>query len=165
MDLTLAPSSAVWLLIAALPVSLYVAFSDMKSMKIPNVAVGTLIAGYAILGLMAFEFSDYLWQWFHFAVVLIIGIVLNAAGVLGAGDAKFAAAAAPFVLLSDIVALAWILAACIAAGFVAHRIAKHSPLRKLVPDWQSWNSGKRFPMGLPLGMTLISYLCLAAFSG
>jgi prepilin peptidase CpaA len=45
---------------------------------------------------------------------------------------------------------------------VTHRIVKHSPLRRLVPDWKSWNAGRKFPMGLPLGMTLVFYLLLAA---
>lgn len=164
MALTLAPASALWLLIAALPISLYVAFNDMKSMKIPNLAVGALVAGYAILGLFAFEFTTYLWQYLQLIVVLVVGIVLNAAGVMGAGDAKFAAAAAPYILISDALALSWIFAACIMIGFATHRIAKHTALRRIVPEWESWTSGRRFPMGLPLGMTLITYLFLAMIS-
>jgi len=158
----LSATSALWLLIAALPISLYVAFTDMKSMKIPNVAVGALVAGFAVLGLIAFPFAQYLWQWVHLVVVLLIGFVLNAAGVFGAGDAKFAAAAAPYVMLGDLQVLAWIFVASTIAGFIVHRIAKYSPLRKLVPTWDSWNAGKRFPMGLPLGMTLVGYLVVAA---
>lgn len=162
MSLTLLPTSALWLLIPALPISLFVAFNDMKSMKIPNVAVGALVAGFAIFGLLAFDFSQYLWQWLHLIVILVLGILLNAAGVMGAGDAKFAAAAAPFIMLADLPALAWIFGACIITGFIAHRIAKHTRLHTIVPDWESWDSGQRFPMGLPLGMTLVCYLVLAA---
>lgn len=134
----------------------------MRAMKIPNVAVGALVIGFAVLGLIAFPFSQYLWQWSHLIVVLVIGFVLNVLGVFGAGDAKFAAAAAPFVMLGDLDLLGWIFIACVLAGYVTHRIAKHSPLRRLVPDWESWTSGRRFPMGLPLGMTLVTYLFLAA---
>ena len=79
----------------------------------------------------------------------MIGFVLNAAGVLGAGDAKFAAAAAPFILLGDLRLLAWIFIACVITGFITHRIAMHSPLRRLVPDWESWTSGRRFPWACP----------------
>ena len=71
----------------------------MRAMKIPNIAVMVLVAGFAVLGLFAFDFTQYLWQWSHLVVVLVIGFLLNMAGVLGAGDAKFAAAAAPFLLL------------------------------------------------------------------
>lgn len=155
-------SAAMWLLIAALPISIFVAWNDMRAMKIPNLAVLALMSGFAVLGLIAFPFEQYLWQWSHFLVVLVIGFVLNIIGVFGAGDAKFAAAAAPYIMLADLQVLAWVFTVCVVAGFVTHRIAKHSPLRRLVPEWESWTSGRRFPMGLPLGMTLVTYLILAA---
>lgn len=158
MDMT--TNAAAWLLIAALPIGLFVAWNDMRAMKIPNVAVVVLVIGFAVLGLIALPFNVYLWQWTHLVVVLIIGFVLNAAGILGAGDAKFAAAAAPYILLGDIIVLAWVFIACVITGFITHRIAKYSPLRDLVPEWESWTSGRRFPMGLPLGMTLVFYLLL-----
>lgn len=154
-------SAAMWLLIAALPISIFVAWNDMRAMKIPNLAVLALMLGFAVLGLIAFPFEQYLWQCSHFLVVLVIGFVLNIIGVFGAGDAKFAAAA-PYIMLADLQVLAWVFTVCVVAGFVTHRIAKHSPLRRLVPEWESWTSGRRFPMGLPLGMTLVTYLILAA---
>jgi len=160
--MALPASAAIWLLIAALPISFFVAWNDMRSMKIPNVAVGALVFGFAILGLIAFPFAQYLWQWSHLIVVLVVGFVLNMVGVMGAGDAKFAAAAAPYVMLSDLEILGFVFTACVLAGYVTHRIAKHSPLRRIVPEWESWSSGRRFPMGLPLGMTLVTYLVLAA---
>lgn len=163
--MALSPTAALWLLPIALPVSVFCAWNDMRAMKIPNIAVMTLVAGFALLGLFAFDFTQYFWQWSHLIVVLVIGFLLNMAGVLGAGDAKFAAAAAPFIALGDFAQLMWIMAACIAAGFITHRIAKHSPLRRLVPHWESWNSGRNFPMGLPLGMTLVFYLLMAATQG
>mgnify|MGYP000498064118 CR=1 FL=1 len=52
------------------------------------------------------------------ALSYVVGFVLNAAGVMGAGDAKFAADAAPFVALGDWQLLMWVFAACIFAGFV-----------------------------------------------
>ena len=48
------------------------------------------------------------------------------------------------------------------AGFAVHRSAKYLGIRKLVPNWQSWETGKRFPMGFPLSMTLLFYLVLVA---
>jgi prepilin peptidase CpaA len=152
--------AAGWFLIAALPISIFVAFSDMARMKIPNVAVIALVISYAILGLIALPFSDYLWNWTHLVVVLVIGIALNAIGAVGAGDAKFAAAAAPFVPLADLSNILILFAICLLAGYVTHRIAKMSPLRKMVPHWESWETGKRFPMGFPLAMTLVFYLAL-----
>ena len=122
--------------------------------------LGTI--GLAVTLIFGRILNDYTTPLAALGYVLVIGFVLNVLGVFGAGDAKFAAAAAPFVMVGDLDLLGWIFIACVLAGYVTHRIAKHSPLRRLVPDWESWTSGRRFPMGLPLGMTLVTYLFLAA---
>jgi prepilin peptidase CpaA len=51
------------------------------------------------------------------------------------------------------------------AAFLTHRVAARTPLRKLAPDWESWQRKKDFPMGLSLGSTLSIYLGLAAIYG
>lgn len=158
----LTATAAAWFLIAAVPISFFVAFSDLSRMKIPNVAVGALVASYGVLGLIALPFSEYLWHWTHLVVALVIGIVLNAARAIGAGDAKFIAAAAPMVATADLVLLIPLFAACLIAGYMTHRLAMYSPLRRMTPGWESWTAGRRFPMGFPLGMTLVFYLLLVA---
>lgn len=134
----------------------------MKRMKIPNVAVYTLVLCYAVLGLLALPFPDYLWHWTHLFVVLAFGIILNAIGAMGAGDAKFMAAAAPMVALNDLRLIIVLFAACLLAGYATHRLARISPIRKMTPEWESWTAGKRFPMGFPLSMTLLFYLIFVA---
>ena len=114
------------------------------------------------VGLIAFPFQTWLWQIPHFFVVLAIGFVLTIVGVMGAGDAKFAAAAAPIVLLPDAMNLIALLAISAIFGFVSHRLARVSPIRKLVPHWESWERTREFPMGYPLALTLVAYLVLAA---
>lgn len=130
----------------------------MRSMRIPNWSVYSLVAVFAVVGLIALPMDVWAWRWTHLVVMLVIGIAANAGGVMGAGDAKFIAAAAPFVALGDLSTICYILAAALLAGFAVHRIAKHSPIRRMVPDWESWATGRRFPMGLPLGAALICYL-------
>jgi prepilin peptidase CpaA len=129
-------------------------------MKIPNVAVGALVAAYAVLGLIALPFEQYLWHWTHLPMLLIVGLILNAAGAMGAGDAKFIAAAGPFIATADIKLMIPLFSACLLAGFFAHRLARMTPIRTAVPHWESWTAGKRFPMGFPLGMTLVFYLLI-----
>ena len=156
--------AAWWFLPAVIPIAIYVSWSDMSTMKIPNRAVIALVVAYAVLGLFAFPFQLYLWQWLHLIVALLAGMVLNAARAMGAGDAKFIAAAAPMVLLDDLRLIIVLLCACLLAGYVVHRAAKYAGARKLVPAWESWQSGRRFPMGFPLSVTLVFYLGLAAAS-
>ena len=163
MDLT--SFAASWFFPFALPICLYVAFTDLREMRITNQAVLVLAGLFVVLGLIALPFDTYLWRLAHLGIVLIFGILLNAAGVMGAGDAKFVAAAAPYIALGDLRLLLGLFAAVLIAAFLAHRLAKHTGLRQIAPHWQSWDQGSKFPMGLALGFTLALYLGLGLIYG
>jgi len=158
-------TAALWLMVFATPICLWVAWSDLRSMKIPNKAVIALVVVYLAIGLAALPLPDYLWRLSHLAILLAVGIGANAAGLMGAGDAKFIAAAGPFVAPGDASAVMLILAGVLVSAYVTHRLARVSPLRRLAPGWASWHSGRRFPMGLALGPALALYLGLAAVHG
>ena len=148
-----------------LPICLYVAFTDLREMRITNQAVIILAAVFVIVGVFVLPLPVYGMRLVQMVAVLVIGIVLNAAGGIGAGDAKFAAAAAPFIAAGDLRLLLAIFAANLLAAFVTHRIAKYTPLRRIAPGWKSWEMGWKFPMGLSLGGTLAIYLALGAVYG
>lgn len=163
--LALPTSAALWFLPAAAPVAIWVAWSDMAAMRIPNAAVLALMAAFAVLGLAALPFAAWAWGWAQFALVLVLGFVLNLARALGAGDAKFAAAMAPFVAPADAVPFVMLFALMLLAAFATHRGVRAVPaLRGLTPEWESWRR-RDFPMGLALGGALLLYLGLAAVSG
>ena len=159
--MTSSATAALWFLPAVLPICLSVAWSDMRTMKIPNLAVYALVVVYAVMGLIVLDLNEYLWRWSHLVVALVVGIALNAVRLIGAGDAKFIAAAAPFVAYEDLRGLLWVYVICFLLCYVLHRIAKFTPIRQLAPDWTSWDAGKRFPMGFALATTLMAYLVLA----
>lgn len=165
MEMQIPSSAALWFMPFVLPICFYVAWSDMRSMRIPNKSVLILLAVYLVVGLIALPLPVYGWQLVHVIVILLVGMVLNAGGAVGAGDAKFAAAAAPFVFLGDLHLLIGLFTANLLAAWTTHRIAKHSPIRRLVPDWESWDQGWDFPMGLALGGTLALYLGLGILFG
>lgn len=148
-----------------LPICFYVAFTDLRDMRITNQAVIVLGGVFVVLGLLALPFDAYLWRLGQLVVVLVVGIMLNAAGAMGAGDAKFAAAAAPYIALGDLLTLVVILTANLLAAVATHRLAKHTALRRLAPHWRSWDRGWDFPMGLSLAGTLAIYLILGALFG
>jgi prepilin peptidase CpaA len=51
------------------------------------------------------------------------------------------------------------------ASYLGHRAFRAIPaVRRAAPDWQSWTAGKKFPMGVPLALSLVLYLALAAFA-
>ena len=165
---TLAPltsGAALLFLPFAIGIGGWVAYSDIKSMKIPNTAMLALLGVWAVVGLAAvwftgFDFMSWVWGWAFAAIALVIGFLANLVRLVGGGDAKFATAMAPFFVGSDWRTVFVIAASCLIAAFVLHRIARSIPaVRRMAPDWVSWTSGD-FPMGLALAGTLIFHLLL-----
>lgn len=165
--------SALWFLPFVLPICILAAFNDMKSMKIPNLLVLALLATFILIGPFALGFETWAWRLTHFVVVLFCGILLYATGQLGAGDAKFAAAMAPFVARADFGMFFSLVAACLIIALLGHRILGAIPaIRNRTPDWASWTTDadarwykRRFPVGLSLAMSLVIYYLLALYAG
>lgn len=154
-------SQALWFLPFILPLCVFVAWSDMKFMRIPNKSVLTLLGIFAVVGLLALPLGEYAWRWVNMLVVLGIGFAVASAGLVGAGDAKFAAAMAPFVAAQDAFLMIVVFSAVLLAAFATHRLAKLVPvIRRATPDWESWSRKRDFPMGLALGGALIVYLLI-----
>lgn len=158
-------TQALWFLPFVLPLCLWVAYTDLARMKITNKAVIALALVFVGVGFFLMPFPDYLWRLAALVITLVVGIILNAAGAMGAGDSKFLAAAAPYVALGDLRLLMALFAATLLAAAATHRGVRLTPLRKLAPDWESWEKGKKFPMGLALGPTLAIYLIFGALYG
>ena len=157
------PQAYMALLVFTLPVCAWVCWSDLKTMKIPNLAVMAMIAIFLVIGLLVFPFEPWAWRWLNLLVVLAIGFLLNAIANVGAGDAKFAAAAAPFISVSHLQLVLPLFAAFLLGAFAAHRILRAIPaVRAMTPDWVSWKR-KDFPMGLALVGTFVTYMVLMSF--
>lgn len=162
--MTALPASAALVFLPfATAIGIWVAWSDMKAMKIPNKAVMALGLSFLVLGLLVLPLKVYGLALALGLVVLVAGFVATAAGLIGAGDAKFAAAMAPFFIGADLRFALGLFAACLLAAFFSHRLLRLVPaFRSATADWASWTHAK-FPMGLALAGTLIFYL-LAAVS-
>ena len=163
--MTITAAAALWYLPFVLPLCLYTAFTDMREMRITNQTVLALAGLFLVLGLITLPLPEYGLRLVQGVIVLLIGVVLNAAGVMGAGDAKFIAAAAPYIPREDAMLVLMIYAATLLGAFCAHRLARHTALRRIAPHWRSWDQGNKFPMGLALGGTFAIYLILGALRG
>ncbi len=158
-------TTALWLLPFVAPIALWVAWTDMKWMKIHNKAVLALVAVYLVIGFFALPLQAWAWGWVSLVVVLVLGFVLSSVGLMGGGDAKFAAAMAPFIALGDLSLFLMLLAGVTLVSFISHRVVRSIPAaQKLAPDWESWHR-REFPMGLALGPSLLFYLILATVFG
>ena len=159
------PATALIFLPFAVAIGVWVSWSDMKFMKIPNTAVLALFAVFVVTGLFALPIVEYLLRYAHVAVILAVGFAANMLRLMGAGDAKFLAAMAPFVDRGDAALVMPIFATVLLAAFATHRIFRAlPPIRRAYPDWESWTN-RKFPMGLALAGALILYLALGLAFG
>ena len=168
-DLAITQQQALWFLIPSIPICLYVMYTDLAQMRIPNYAVLALIAVFLVVGPFVLPFTDYLWRFVHFAVVLGIGIVVNATMGVGAGDCKFAAAMAPFVALAD-----WQTVVMLYVITSLTLVVVHLLLRKITPiaaaarnaEWVSFTKerGAILPLGVALAVVHLGYLYMGAFN-
>jgi len=161
----LSADAALFFLPFIAPIALWVVWTDLKWMKIQNKAVLALVAVYLVVGYLTLPLTVWAWGWLSLGVVLVVGFVMTAAGMLGAGDAKFAAAMAPFIALGDLSLFLMLLGLIVIITFVAHRVFRRTSLaQRWAPDWESWHR-REFPMGLALGPSLLVYIALAASYG
>lgn len=172
MSLSLTVTEALWFLPLVLPICVWVALSDLREMRIPNTSVLALTGVFLVIGLVlvfglgVWTIETYLWRLAALGIVLVIGFVITSLGLVGAGDAKFAAAMAPFVAPGDGVFFLLLFALVLIASWLMHRIAGRVPaVRRATADWTSWDKGKLFPMGVALAGALAIYLALGISAG
>lgn len=161
--ITLDATAALWTLLFAAPLSFIAAYNDLARMKLPNAIVLALVALYILLGPFIFELQTYLWGFSHGVVMYFVGMFAFRYMGVGAGDGKFAAAMSMFIPLADASLVLTIFCGFLLAAFAAHRAAKAIPaIRNAAPNWVSWEH-KKFPAGLPITGSFVTYLCLAAW--
>lgn len=166
MTLSLTALEALWFLPLALPICIWVALSDLRQMRIPNVAVLALTGVFLVTGLFALPMDAYLWRLAALGIVLLAGFVVTSMGLVGAGDSKFAAAMAPFIAPGDYLFFLALFSLVLIGSWITHRSAARVPaVRRATPHWSSWEQGKLFPMGVALAGALVVYLAMGFAAG
>lgn len=149
------------LLPPALIIGIWVAWSDMKFMRIPNTACLALFVSFMALGFLIFDLGEYGIRIAQGFVVLIAGFFATSIGLVGGGDSKYAAALAPFVALSDIFPFIFIVGIISVISIALHKLVGITPgLKGYIKDWDSWNAHGMFPFGITLAGSLVVYLLL-----
>ena len=159
--LALTAQQALWFLPLALPICIWVAISDLREMRIPNVAVLALAAVFLVAGFIVLPMDAYLVRLAQLGIVLVAGFIITSLGLAGAGDSKFAAAMAPFIAPGDYLFFLMLFSLVLIGSWITHRGAGRVPaVRRATADWASWDRGKLFPMGVALAGALVIYLAL-----
>jgi prepilin peptidase CpaA len=161
---------ALWLAIAAmLPLMSLCAWYDLKSLRIPNGLVLGVVGVFLIVGLWGLPFDAFVWRLGQGAAVLLVGFGLFSLGAVGGGDAKMAAALAPFVAAHDIGSVLLLYAVVTMVLLLVLRLtmqmARHRTTGWMAIDQYALPPRERvFPMGLIFAITTVVYL-LAGASG
>ena len=159
---------ALWLAVAAmLPLMSLCAWYDLKSLRIPNGLVLAVVGVFLMAGVWGLPFDEFVWRLGQGAAVLLIGFALFSAGVVGGGDAKMAAALAPFVAARDVLSVMLLYAVVTLLLLLALRLAmqltRHRTTGWMAVDQYARPARERvFPMGLIFAITIVAYLLLGA---
>ncbi|MGB0497206.1 MAG: A24 family peptidase [Rubricella sp.] len=154
---------AIHLVLVAAPM-LYATYTDLKDMRIPNIASLILIGIFVVTAPFLFGWSEIGMRLGIAFGVLVITFILNAMGHIGGGDAKLFAAAAlfippelegwfPFLLIVGITGV---------VALLVHRRAQASVyVQARAGHWRSFTEKKHFPYGIAISLGLILYLALS----
>jgi prepilin peptidase CpaA len=148
-------------LLSIFPIAVvYAAFSDVFTMKIPNMISIILFAAFFLLAPFVLGINAILWHVLTFAAVLALTFGLFAKGYLGGGDAKLMAVIALWVGLEAIgpyLFYAAMFGGAMALLFIGFRKIN------LPASWQAqpWlarlhTKGHGIPFGLPLGAAALA---------
>jgi prepilin peptidase CpaA len=164
-QLAITPLQAATFGVLTVPLTLWIVWTDLAAMRIRNEAVLAMLVVFAVAGAFVLPLDVYLWRYAHFAVMLAVCFVFSITVGMGAGDAKYIAAAAPMVTLPDLQAVAILYAGwsvLLLLGMFAAR--RSTALRLSAPDWVWFEEDRKghVPFGLALAPTLTSYFAFGA---
>lgn len=151
--------------VLTLPFAFWAAYSDLSTMKIRNKLNIGLFAVFVVSAPFLLPLTEVGLRLGIAALTLFVGFVLNSAGRLGGGDAKFVAAFIPFVDPGEMSVFFMFLAGCLLAATAVHWVARRIPaIKAMAPHWKSWTAQPYFPMGLGLAPAFSLYLASRAFN-
>ena len=155
---------ALWVAFAAMvPLMVWAAWSDLKTLKIPNELVVAVVGVYLVTGLWGLPTDVFLWRLLHGVIILIFGFAAFSGGLIGGGDAKMAAALTPFIVPTDLGQFLLLYAVITLVLLMVLRMVMHFN-RHQETGWLSVDQLKKparervFPMGLIFGVTIVTYL-------
>ena len=152
---------AVWLVAA---IALWAALVDFVSMRIPNGVHVALLGVFALCVAPALPIGDIATRLAVAAGLFAAGFGLYTANVMGAGDVKYLAAAAPLVPPDPAVLLFWLLLVTMAGlpVLVLHRLAGLVPSAR---RFASFAETGYFPYGPAISIGLVTILVLTGAPG
>jgi prepilin peptidase CpaA len=162
MDPAVLPIAAA----ALVPILVYVMWTDLKSMRIPNAACLLVLLVFLPTGLAGLPIETFGWRLLHTAVAFFAGYAIFQAtgGRIGAGDLKLAIAFTPFVpgVYLGLIAQLYVATSLLTVAlFLALRAGLRGRTALAALETRSESVMKvPFPFAWTLSSTFIAYLLL-----
>ncbi len=161
------PTGALILLVPVLPIAIWAALSDLKTLKIPNNVVLPMAAVWPLLGWIAVPtWTAWFWGLAIMAIALVLVYLLFTIGLMPGGDGKYIAAMSGIFVGAPTAWLIYLIPGCMIGAAILFLIMSFIPqIRRLTPDWGSWDQGQGrrriVPFGLALSSMVVIYLVAA----
>lgn len=148
-------------IVGLVPLMVYMIYSDMKYMKIPNWLSLSVLGVFLATGSWGLPLEVFVWRLAHGGIVFGLGYLLYrfAEGRVGAGDIKLIAAFTPFIPGSHI---AFILMGFAIISFLT--LAAFMVARKYLHNenstWKAFAQRSFVPAGVILGLTVMIFMAV-----
>lgn len=154
-------SLAIW---PVAGIALWAAAVDFRSMRIPNGVHLALLAVFAVLVMPGLPLADIAARLGVSVGLFAVGFGLYAVNLMGAGDVKYLAAAAPLVPAEPAIVLVWLLLVTVAGlpVLALHRLAGLIPAARRFPSFAETGY---FPYGPAVSIGLVAILWLTGGTG
>lgn len=138
-------------LILLAPLLLYVGYSDLRYMRIPNwlslLALALFTVTLPVIGL-----PEAGWRLLAAAIVFCLGFIGFAFRMFGGGDAKFLGALILFIPSQSLTLYAYVFSAAMLVGIGILLAARTLPASR-ESSWVGIASAGKFPMGISIAMS------------
>ncbi|MEL6264273.1 MAG: prepilin peptidase [Pseudomonadota bacterium] len=163
------PTALAIAMAGLVPLLVYVMWSDMKTMRIPNMASLLIFLVFIPTGLMGLPIEVFGWRLLHTAIAFAIafGLFQIAGGRVGGGDLKLVIALTPYVpgVYLGVILVTWSAVTLVSlAAFYGLRLALAGRETGYVALERTPPPGHRFPYfpaGVSIGISFILYFALA----
>lgn len=138
-----------------LPLTIWIAVVDMRTLKIPNWSVLAIFGVFLATGSWGLPFDVFLWRIGYAVAALFVGFLLYqlVKGKVGAGDLKLIAALAPFLSGANLIDFCIIYVAVSIIGLMSFMM-----LRRWVDaettHWRALAQRHYYPAGVLLGPSM-----------
>lgn len=144
------------------PILVYAAYSDLRWLRIPNGVSLLMLAIFALVA-MTLPWSELMWRTSIGATIFVIGLVLFAARLIGAGDVKLLSALLLFVPSSHTLPFFQLFSVSLLLGVAFISVCRRLPQLQTL-GWRSVDTPRSFPMGISIALAGLLLPLLVATS-